>query len=184
MSTALRETKRWTRQQYHHAATTGVFENEKVELISGEILVMSPMDAKHATGIQLVLQMLHSVASTSVVIRVQLPLALSVDSEPEPDLAVVAGKPRDYSDEHPTTAALVVEVSHASLRFDQTSKRRLYADHGIPEYWILNLQEQRLEVHQNPADGDYTDVDVYAADAFFSSSAFPDESIAVGDLLP
>ena len=79
MSTALRETKRWTRQQYHHAATTGVFENEKVELISGEILVMSPMDAKHATGIQLILQALHAVASTDVMIRVQLPLALSVD---------------------------------------------------------------------------------------------------------
>ncbi|HIE98790.1 MAG TPA: Uma2 family endonuclease [Fuerstia sp.] len=184
MSTALRETKRWTRQQYHHAATTGVFENEKVELISGEILVRSPMDAKHATGIQLILQALHAVASTDVVIRVQLPLALSVDSEPELDLSVVAGKPRDYSAEHPTTAALVVEVSHSSLRFDQTFKRRLYASHGIPEYWILNLLDQQLEVHQNPADGDYTDVSVYAAGAFFTSSTFPDQPIAIGDLLP
>jgi len=78
-------------------------------------------------------------------VRGQMPLALGDDSEPEPDVAVVAGSPRDYRDAHPTTAALIVEVADASVAYDRKRKAPLYARAGIPEFWLLVLSEEKLE---------------------------------------
>jgi Uma2 family endonuclease len=82
--------------------------------------------------------------------RLQAPLALDDDSEPEPDVAVVAGEYRDYVSGHPSTAALVVEVADSSLGLDRRLKVGLYARAGLPEYWIVNLVEGVLEVHRGP----------------------------------
>ena len=184
MSAIMPETKRWTRSEYHAAAAAGVFQDERVELIRGEILTMSPMDARHATGIQLVQQALQSTVTKPYTVRVQLPLALTEHSEPEPDLSVVRGNPRDFAEEHPTTAELVIEVSQSTLTYDQTSKRRLYAEHGIAEYWILNLKDRQLEIHRSPENGDYTEVTVVDAQGSTTPLIFPNDNITVADLLP
>jgi Uma2 family endonuclease len=83
-------------------------------------------------------------------VRAQLPLALGEYSEPEPDVAVVAGGPRDYAEAHPTSALLVVEVSETTLGLDHDTKGSLYAAAGIPEYWIVDLVHRRLEIYRDP----------------------------------
>ncbi len=81
-------------------------------------------------------------------VRNQMPLALDENSEPEPDVAVVPGKARDYTQAHPTTAVLVVEVADATLRLDRKTKQAVYARNGIAEYWIVNLKDNSLEVYR------------------------------------
>lgn len=83
-------------------------------------------------------------------LRIQLLLALDDFSEPGPGIAVVAGSARDYRDAHPATAALVIEVTDATLDYDRYTKAPLYARAGIPEYWIINLADRQLEVYRNP----------------------------------
>jgi Uma2 family endonuclease len=111
----------------------------------------------------------------------QLPLALGLHSEPEPDVSVVKGRPRDFLDDPPSSALLVVEVAEASLQFDRTQKRTLYAQHDLPEYWIINLVDRQLEVHRGPAGESYAETTVHAAD---EATSLRDQSVAVSDLLP
>ena len=112
-------------------------EDDRVELINGEIVTVSPQQSPHATGVTLVADELRLAYSRDYTVRIQLPLVLDPDSEPEPDVAVVVGKPRDYRKAHPTTAVLAVEVADSSLVKDRTEKAQLYARHGIIEYWIM-----------------------------------------------
>ncbi len=143
--------RRWTRQEYHQLAESGVLRpDERVELIEGEIVEMPPQLSPHATGVCLAEDALRAAFGPGFVVRAQLPLALGEYSEPEPDVAVVVGGPRDYAKAHPTTAVLVVEVSDATLAFDRNVKASLYAAAGIPEYWIVNLVHRQLEVHCDP----------------------------------
>ena len=95
-------------------------------------------------------------------VRSQLPLNLTVDSEPEPDVALVTGEPRDHVDSHPESALLIVEVSDSSLASDRERKHRAYARAGIPEYWILDLVHGCLEVHTDPRDDRYASNVVYS----------------------
>lgn len=142
----------WTREEYLKMAEAGVFApGERVELIEGEIIKMTPQKGPHMTGVTLVSEELRRAFGKGCVVRVQGPIALGPLSEPEPDVAVVRGSPRDYRDAHPTAALLVVEVSDTTLVLDRQQKAGLYARAGIPEYWILNLLERVLEVYRDPA---------------------------------
>lgn len=144
--------RRWTREEYLKMADAGVFApDERVELIEGGIVAMTPQRGPHAASVRLAQETLRGVFGPGYDVRPQLPLSLGSDSEPEPDVAVVRGTPRDYVEGHPTTALLVVEVSEATLDFDRGTKAGLYAKAGIPEYWIVNLVDRVLEVHRDPA---------------------------------
>ena len=143
--------RRWTRQEYDLMIEAGVLTPEdRVELIDGEILAMTPQRSPHATAVLLVQDALRVAFGTGVHIRTQLPLALGQDSEPEPDAAVVAGAVRDYRDGHPQSALLVIEVADSTLAFDRDVKGSLYARSGIPEYWLVNLVDACVEVHRDP----------------------------------
>jgi Uma2 family endonuclease len=117
-------------------------------------------------------------------IRCQMPLALGLDSEPEPDVAVVSGKPEDYLASHPRTAVLVVEVADSSLIHDRKRKVRLYAHAGIPDYWLTNLVDWRLEVYRDPSHGVYQTCTVLRPGDSIAPVAKPDLKIPVSDLLP
>ncbi len=175
---------RWTRAQYERMVEAGVFgEDDRVELIEGEVIRMSPQGSRHATAIRLVQQALQSVYSEGVLVDIQLPLALGRDSEPEPDVAIVEGSPRDYIDAHPTTAVLVVEVSDASVDLDRTRKKWLYARHGIGTYWILDLAHEHLEVYSDPEGTTYqTKRTFHRGDRVEAPRA--EATVAVADLLP
>lgn len=130
-------------------ADAGLFDQQRVELIDGEVLEMSPQNHPHAMAIVLIDRALRRVLPDGYFVRVQMPLAAGEASEPEPDIAVIAGDPRDFED-HPSTAALVVEVADTSLSLDRGRKAELYASMTISEYWILNLPDRQLEVHREP----------------------------------
>ena len=127
--------RRWSRQEYDRMIDAGVLTTQdRVELIDGEIVTTPPQKTQHAAAACLVATALRHAFGEHVDVRRQLPLALDAASEPEPDVAVVAGSPRDYRDAHPATALLIVEVADSSLEFDRTTKASLYARAGIPDY--------------------------------------------------
>ena len=144
----------------------------------------------HAMAIQLAAEALRSAFGRGWSVRVQLPLALDPESEPEPDVAVVRGAPRDYPDEHPSVPVLVLEVAHASLRADRRLKARLYARAGLADYWIVNLVDRVLEVHRaptRPSSGrraSYADVRRLGPSESITPLSAPAAEVAVADLLP
>lgn len=117
-------------------------------------------------------------------IRNQAPLALDEHSEPEPDIAVVKGAIRDFVNTHPRTAVLVIEVADSTLQYDRTTKARVYARNGIPEYWIVNIQDRQLEVYRQPVGQEYMERLVLDTNQMLACLAQPDHDISVADLLP
>ncbi|MSS70370.1 MAG: Uma2 family endonuclease [Candidatus Latescibacteria bacterium] len=192
MSALAPQVRRWTREEYRKMVEYRLFApEERVELIEGEVVEMSPKRSPHSTATTLVGDALRLAFGRGHTVRIQEPLALSPTSEPEPDVAVVKGTPRDYRDEHPSTALLIVEVSESSLPYDRTTKASLYAKSSIPEYWVVNLLDDQLEIHRGPSPRvdqpfgyGYTTVFVYGASDVVSPLAAPDRPIAVADLLP
>ena len=186
------QARRWTRQEYDRMIEAGLLTPEdRVELIEGEILAMTPQGSAHATGVSLAQEALRAAFGPRVYVRVQLPLALGSESEPEPDVAVVAGFVRDYRDAHPQSALLVVEVADATLTYDGDRKGSLYARAGVPEYWIINLPETRIERHRDPTvmpqacfGWHYRTVDHFGVGDSITPLLLPSVSIAVADLLP
>jgi Uma2 family endonuclease len=188
--TALR-LRRWTREEYDRMIDAGILTTQdKVQLIEGEIVEMTPQKSPHGITLTLAQRLLEKAAGDQRYVRIQLPLALGPDSEPEPDIAVVAGSPRDDWDEHPTTALLVIEVAGSSLRFDRTTKARVYARAGIPEYWIINVGKRCVEVHRDPTPGTppqgeprYMTLTVCKPGELITPLGMPDQSVAVDDLV-
>src|SRR5437773_2956171 len=184
--------RRWSRQEYERMIDAGVLTpQDRVELIDGEIVTMTPQKSRHATGVSLAEIALHQAFGELVYVRTQLPLALDPASEPEADVAVVTGSPRDYRDAHPSTALLIVEVADASLVFDRTTKAGLYARAGIPDYWLLNLVDQVVEVHRTPQRStgappawSYAAVERHGSRDRVAPLARPDRFVAVEELLP
>jgi len=125
------------------------------------------------------------------IVDTQLPVALDEESEPEPDVTVTAGNPRDFLPSHPAHPVLVVEVAEASLALDREEKGSLYARARVPEYWILNLRDRVLEVYREPSrDASapygwaYGSRQSLAAGEHVAPDAAPSARIAVSDLLP
>ena len=181
----------WTLDRYDRLVQQGFFDGERVELIDGEILTISPINEPHEVGTGLTQAALAAAFGTGFWVRVQMSLYLSNHFAPEPDLAVVPGGPRDYLLRKPRTALLVAEVSDATLAYDRGRKARLYAAAGIEDYWIVNLAHGRLEVHRRPVTDvtqpegfRHDDVKTLAPGDVVSPLAAPHATIAVADLLP
>jgi Uma2 family endonuclease len=176
---------RWTRERYDRMVEAGVLGPEThVQLIDGEVIQMTPQGSRHAAVLRLVRRALERVVPAGREVITQLPLALDDTSEPEPDVAIVQGDPRQNLAEHPHTALLVVEVSDSTLALDRTRKQRIYARNAIPEYWILNLAEAALEVHRNPQGDAYAARSILEPGDPVAPLACPGHSIPVADLLP
>lgn len=182
--------KRWTRLEYDRMAEAGLFgPDERVELLEGEIITVTPQQSPHSACIGLIDAALRQAFGPSYWIRIQLPLIVDPDSEPEPDLAVVPGSPRDYVHDHPRTALLVVELADSTIAKDRTYKTRIYARAGVPEYWIVNLAERCLEVYRD-LETSPTQAGLYRSSQKLGPSesiaplAVPQTLVAVADLLP
>ncbi|HVF09521.1 MAG TPA: Uma2 family endonuclease [Abditibacteriaceae bacterium] len=181
---------RWTKEQYYHMADMGWFDDKRVELIEGEIIEMSPVGSTHWACVELTVQALRAIFGPGYVVSAQNAFDAGEGAEPQPDIIVIPGSPRDYKDRLPSVALLVVEVADTTLVSDRTQKAALYAKAGIPEYWIVNLLRRRLEVHRAPAAQPhkfgfgYNDVTTHSAADTVAPLAAPQSSIAVADLLP
>lgn len=177
----------YTVRAYFELVASGALTDEDhVELLDGVIVAEPPMDPPHATAIDLAGDALRGALGERAWVREQKPLVAGERSVPEPDLAVVPGGRRDYETSHPITALLVVEVSHSSLPQDRLSKSRIYAGAGIPEYWIVNLREDCVEVYRSPdvAHRLYAARHIAGRGERIALVAFPDTGIAVDALLP
>ncbi len=183
--------KRWKRAEYDRLVDLGVFAGEPIELVGGQLVVAEPQSAYHASTIRTVDYTLRAVLPPGWIVSIQSPVSLDDESEPEPDLVVVPGRPADYRHAHPARPVLVVEVAESSVTFDRAHKASLYARAGIQDYWIVNLLDRVLEVYRDPGPEAaatygwrYQSVTTLAPPAVVAPLAFAAVQIAVADLLP
>lgn len=182
--------KRWTREEYYRLAEQGWFQNQRVELIDGEIIQLSPPSPPHSFSSDEIRDIFQSIFGDGYWVRMQLPLSCGDFSEPEPDVSVVRGSRKDFQKAHPKSAVLVVEVSRTSLDYDKNTKPQLYAAMGVPEYWVLDLVHRQLIVHRQPvrdesnSDSRYGSVTVLNEEDTVAPLEKPTVSIAVGAMFP
>ena len=179
---------RWSVDEYYKMFELGLFQGRRVQLIRGEIIEMAPMGTPHSTAVRLVAECLRKIFAEGFVVDSQLPLRLGKHDEPEPDVAIIEGDIRDFTDAHPFTARLVVEVADSSLKLDRGRKVELYAENGIEEYWIVNLKQRQLEVYRKPVTegdaSDYTEKIILTGDEFVSPLERPNSKLKIADMLP
>jgi len=183
--------KRWTREEYYRLAEQGWFRDQRVELIGGEIIVLTPQSSQHAAVIGQVNDMLMPIFGEAYWVRTQLPLTTSAYGEPEPDISIVLGKPSDFVNAHPKTALLVVEVSFSSLDYDEKIKSHLYASMGVPDYWVLDLDNRQLLVYRQPVANceaqfghRYEQLETISAGGHVSPLEISSAKLAVDQMLP
>jgi Uma2 family endonuclease len=167
-----------TVNEYHRMGEAGIFaENERVELIEGQLIAMSPIGSPHLAAVNALTRLLVRAVGDLGIVSVQNPVRLNDRNEPEPDLAVL--RPRD--DEYrsalpgPTDLLLIIEVASSSIDYDRGVKLALYAKHGIPEFWIVNLDLGRVEVHRSPNvnRGSYSPVSHIGRDGILEIASLP-----------
>jgi Uma2 family endonuclease len=184
--------RRWSRIEYERLVECGFFQpGDRIELIGGQLIVAEPQNSPHATAVGLAEDALREAFGSGWVVRVQAPIALDEESEPEPDVAVVPGTRRDYRAGHPQRPALTVEVADTSLVADRKIKGSLYARAGVADYWIVNLVDHLVEVYRDPAPDSasaygwaYRSVAHQGPGAVISPLALPVAVVAVADILP
>ncbi|HET7292249.1 MAG TPA: Uma2 family endonuclease [Vicinamibacteria bacterium] len=176
--------RRITVVDYHRMIEAGILgEDDRVELLEGVIVEMSPQSERHAQAIQRLTRILFRSLGEEYAIRPQLPLTFGENSEPEPDLAVLRAQDARSDQEHPTRALLVIEVAGESLRKDRAVKSNLYARFGVPEYWVVNLVERTIEVHRDPgADGHYRATTTATVGDYVEATSVPGVRVAVAEL--
>lgn len=162
--------------EYHRMGEAGILtEDDRVELIEGEIVQMTPVGSRHAACVDRLNQLLGRALGQRAIIRIQSPIHLSDLSEPEPDLTLLVPREDFYAEAHPTPneILLVVEVGDSSRSFDAETKAPLYARHGIPELWLVDLETAEVTVHREPTPDGYRSVELETGDAPLSPEAFP-----------
>ena len=168
---------RFNRQAYHRLVDIGVFTSDsRVELIDGEIYMMSPIGPMHGALVRRLMTFFVTNLPQSIECSVQLPIISGDHSEPEPDVTLLRRRDDDYQHEHPSPSdiALIVEVSQSSLALDLAVKLRLYASSGIAEYWVVDVHRKCVLVHRDPAGTQYQTVEQVVAGATIAPLAAPD----------
>ncbi|MBP9077848.1 MAG: Uma2 family endonuclease, partial [Haliscomenobacter sp.] len=171
--------------EYSKMQEAGILqEGDRVELIQGEIVFMSPINSQHAGTVLKISAFLHRILQDLALINVQNPLQLNAYSEPEPDITVLKPASHFYAERHPQPEDVffLVEVAGSSLPYDREVKRPLYAAAGIPEIWIVNLDKRRIERYRHPENGKYQTAEILPPGESFSLSPF-DLQVNVNDLI-
>lgn len=178
-------THRFTVSDYFRMAESGILPGDgRVELIDGEIVDMSPIGPFHSGALIDFVEHFAAISAGRWRLLTQSPLSLSPFDMPEPDVALLRPSDHGYKKAHPVAADvfLLIEVADSSLSYDQSVKLPLYANHGIPEVWILNVPQRQLEVYRLPASGRYEEKTVFKSGTV-APVAFPDAGIEVGELI-
>ncbi len=183
------ERRLFTAEEYQRMAEAGILgEDDRVELIEGEIVQMSPIGPRHANRVNRLARLFLDRFGDLAEISIQNPVRLSSRSEPEPDFALLRPeRERDqpYEVAHPTPAdtLLAVEVADHSLRYDLGRKARVYARHGVAELWVLDLRNGRLVVYRDPTPRGYATSRILTRGESISPLAFPEIALAVDEIL-
>ena len=172
--------------EYYRMAEANILtEEDRVELIAGQIVAMSPIGSRHAACVKRLNLLLGKMIGDSMLLGVQDPIALDAYSEPEPDLVLLRPRADFYATAHPSAGdvLLAIEVADTSASYDREVKVPLYAQAGIPEVWLIDLQEDRIEVFARPQGNAYQQrVEVAANDTFISPTV-AGLTLAAADLL-
>jgi Uma2 family endonuclease len=179
-------TRRFTVDDYHRMAKAGILtEDDRVELIEGQIVEMAPIGRRHASRVDRLNRLLQRLVGDKAIVRVQGPVRLDPYSEPQPDLALL--RPRDdfYEAAHPGPAdiLLLVEVADSSVVYDRGTKLLIYARAGIPEVWLEDLTRNGIEVYRSPSPQGYQQTHRVGRGQRIAPQAFPDLDLAVDDIL-
>jgi Uma2 family endonuclease len=175
----------WSIADYHQMIEAGVLdEDDRVELLEGKIVCMSPQRPFHAASVQRSSRLLFKLLGDRAYIRTQLPVTLGNDSEPEPDIAVVRFDGNEYSFRHPEAPDiyLLIEVADWTISKDRKQKARIYGKNQVLEYWILDLQKRQVYIFRHPEDGSYREELILSSDDTATMQAFPDVAIALDAL--
>ena len=180
------QNRAFTVGEYYRMAEAAILtEEDRVELIAGQIVAMSPIGSRHAACVDRLNGLLHRQPGSAFIVRVQSPIALDAYSEPELDLVLLRPRTDFYADAHPAASdvLLAIEVADTSADYDREVKVPLYAQAGLPEVWLIDLQKGRIEVYARPQDGAYQQRVEVTADATLTSPTIPQLALAAADLL-
>jgi Uma2 family endonuclease len=177
----------FTAAEYYRMADAGILTaDDRVELIEGEIIEMSPIGKRHASCVDRIVNVvLRRHAGRDTIVRVQNPVRLSDFSEPQPDVALLRAREDFYAAGHPRPddVLVVVEVADTSAAYDRDVKVPLYARSGIPEVWLVDLNEDRIEIYVSPSGGEYEEVKSASRGETVSSAAVVGLTFAVEEIL-
>jgi len=177
--------RRFTVEEYHRMAEAGILnEDDRVELLEGEVVKMTPIGSQHAACVARLTKLLTQEEEVGIV-WVQNPIRLGESSEPEPDVALLQPREDYYAASHPQAAdvLLLIEVADTSAELDRMVKRPLYAQHGIAEVWLIDLTAETVEVHHPPVQGTYQQAQRFERGQTVASSALPQLRLAVDEVL-
>lgn len=172
--------------EYNRMAETGILsEDDRVELIEGEIIEMSPIGSRHAACVRRLDALFNRQLAGVAQVSAQNPVLLDEYSEPEPDIALLKSRDDFYAEAHPLPfdVLLIVEVADTSAEYDRKVKAPLYAQAGIPEMWLVNLPEEIIEVYTQPENGAYQNRHRFARGDSFSSTTVRELRLSVEDIL-
>lgn len=186
MSTLLAPSYKWTVEEYHRLGEAGIFgEDDRVELLNGEIIIMHAIGKRHAQAVTNLNMEFAEQARRRFMVSPQNPVELDEMSEPQPDIVLVPWRKKaGATHPQPDAVFLVVEVADSSLHYDRRDKMRAYARAGIREFWILNLEDNVIEVFRSPHGESYAETSRIGAGQKLSPLAFPDVVLALDDILP
>lgn len=185
MSVGVR-TRRFSVDEYHQMVQAGILtEDDRVELIAGEIVEMTPINPRHAFAVDRLYQFLLRAIGERAAGRAQNPIIIGPHSEPQPDVVLCRPPLTRYRDSHPgpNDILLVIEVAETSTEFDRGRKVPLYARAGIRETWLVDLPAQTIEVYRMPTPDGYQDVRTLGRGQSLAPDAFPDLTLSVDDIL-
>jgi Uma2 family endonuclease len=179
--------RRFTVDEYYRMAELGILRaGERVELIEGEIIQMEPIGSRHAGCVNRLTQLLVRLVGDDALVTIQNPVRLSDLSEPQPDVAVVRPRPDSYMTAHPgpDEVLLIIEVADTTVGFDRGTKAPLYALAAIPEYWVVDISADTLEVYREPDAVGYRDVRTYHRGDVLHPVMLPELDLPVASVLP
>ncbi len=177
---------RWTVAEYHRMGEVDLLnEDSRVELIDGEIVEMAPIGSEHGGKVNRFIYLFSKIFGDKAIIAAQNPVILGGYGEPQPDVAVLRWREDYYERAHPHAedVLLIIEVSDSTLRYDRDVKVPLYANHGIPEVWLLDLQQKQLEIYREPTRGQYRQRECRRAGQI-APILCPDAVIDLAELFP
>jgi len=178
--------RRFSVDEFMRLAEAGILaEDDRVELIWGEIVEMSPINVAHASTVDRIAYLLSKALGGQVILRIQGPVQLSKKSLPQPDITVLKARDDFYREQHPRPedTLLLIEVADTTISYDQAVKGPLYGAAGIVDYWIVNLQARQVEVYREPRPNGYRSLTIYAPGETLSPLAFPDVALDIEEIL-
>ena len=176
---------RLTVRDYHRLGEAGVLgEDDRVELLEGQLVDMSPIGPRHALAVDALTELLVHAAAGRAAVRVQNPIVLDDSSEPQPDFTLLRKPWHGYPEAHPRPpdVYLVIEAADSSLEFDLGAKLELYARAGIREFWVVDLTRNRVLVHRRPHDGTYDSITAVDIAGTLTVEAMPGVTISAAQI--